>query len=84
MKKHLVYYISLILILFLGFGLASFFPYQKNLEMLFVMLTVFFYVLWGVIHHIVHHSFSIRIMLEYIAIGVLGISLILFVLNSAL
>lgn len=84
MSKHILYYISLVIVLAAGFGLAFIFPQQRNIQLGLIILTAFLYVIWGVIHHILHHSFSIKIMLEYIAIATLGISLILFIENIAL
>lgn len=84
MRKHFLYYFSLLLILIIGFSTAFYLSGQKTLQMAIIVLTAFFYVVWGVVHHMLHHSFSVKIMLEYIAIAVLGISLVLFVQNIAL
>lgn len=84
MKKHIFYYLSLAALLGIGFTLPIYFVTQKTLQLSFIVLTAFLYVVWGVSHHIIHHSFSIKIMLEYIAIAVLGLSLILFAFNVAL
>ncbi len=78
MQKHLLYYISLLALLFIGFGLAKYLDAYKQLQMAIIVLTAFLYVVWGVTHHIIHHSFSIKIMLEYIAIAVLAVSIVFF------
>lgn len=70
--------------LILGFALAMYFSGQPKLQIAMTILTAIIYVVWGVFHHFVHHSFSIRIMLEYLAIAILGISLMFFVLQIAL
>lgn len=57
---------------------------QKSLQVGVVILIALFYVIWGVVHHAIEHSFSIKIMLEYVSIALLSISLVLFVLNIAL
>lgn len=67
-----------------GFFLASYVPLGKNVQMSFVVLTAFLYVVWGVLHHTLHHSFSLKVMLEYIAIATFGISVALFFFNVAL
>ncbi len=84
MKHHVIYYVTLLIVLALGIGLAMYVHGQKQLQVALVVLTSIFYVVWGVVHHAVHHSFSIKIMLEYIAIAIFGISIIFFVLNIAL
>lgn len=84
MKHHLIYYVTLIIVLLLGIGLAMYVHGQKQVQLAMIVLTSIFYVIWGVIHQAVHHSFSIKIMLEYIAIAIFGISIVFFVLNIAL
>ena len=84
MRKHLLYYISLITLLIVGFSMAKYFSHDPSLQMACVVLVAFLYVVWGVLHHVLHHSFSIRVMLEYVAVGVLGISIVFFVLRIGL
>jgi hypothetical protein len=36
------------------------------------------YVFWGIIHHAIHHNFSFKIMLEYSAVALLGLSIVYF------
>jgi hypothetical protein len=83
-KKHLGYYISLILILSLG--LISILLTSPNIEMqaAIVFLTVFFYVLWGILHHLINHELTIRIVIEYVLIGALGISILFFTLSGGI
>lgn len=78
--KHFGYYISMLLIFFLGF-LASIVSYP-NLPLVFtvLVLTVVFYVIWGIVHHKINHDLSPKILLEYLLIGFLGISLIFFII----
>lgn len=82
--KHLVYYLSLAAILIAGVLVAGYLHGQKQMQIAIVVLIAVFYVVWGIVHHIAEHSFSIKIVLEYIAIAVLGVSLVLFVFNIAL
>jgi hypothetical protein len=84
MQKHFIYYFSLIIILCMGFSLTFYVgTTQKQLQMMLSFLTAFLYATWGILHHILHHSLSVKIMLEYIAIAILGTSIIFFVLNIA-
>ncbi len=84
MQKHIFYYLSLATLLAIGFILPVYFQGQKTLQLSLIVLTAILYIIWGVTHHIIHHSFSIKIMLEYIAIAILGVSLIFFAFNVAL
>jgi hypothetical protein len=83
-RKHLGYYISLIAILLLG--LILIFLTRPNIELqgLVILLTVFFYVFWGILHHLINHELSLRIVVEYILIGALGISILFFMLTGGL
>ncbi|OGH08405.1 MAG: hypothetical protein A2152_02865 [Candidatus Levybacteria bacterium RBG_16_35_6] len=87
MKKkihhHFAYYIVLSAILFLGF-----FAIQKTNDLktriLILSIITFFYVLFGIIHHLLNHKFNVKIMIEYVLIGCLGISIVFFILKGGL
>lgn len=84
MKKHLGYYFSFLLIsavsIFLVFQNLS----DKNLILLFVSLFAGAYVAWGILHHLVHHSVNLRIVVEYIVVAFLGVAIVFFILNGGL
>ena len=84
MKKDFLYYISLTAIIIVGFLLGSYVPLGTTIQIACIVATGFSYAFLGVLHHILHHSFSLRIMLEYIAIATLGISVALFFFTVAL
>ncbi|MBI4089612.1 MAG: hypothetical protein HY424_02795 [Candidatus Levybacteria bacterium] len=79
--KHSGYYISLIAILSLGFLLAYTNNSSRSFQIGVVIATTFFYVLWGMIHHLLNHDLSMKIVVEYILIGVFGLTIIFFLLN---
>ena len=80
LKKHFGYYLSLLAILLLGLVLILLASPNIKLQSLVISLTVFFYVLWGVLHHFINHELTLRIMIEYVLIGALGISVIFFMM----
>lgn len=81
-KKHIGYYISLFAILGLGF-LATFMVYpNRELQMTILSLTIFFYVVWGILHHLINHNLSTKIVIEYILVGSLGLSIVFFLLEG--
>lgn len=84
MKKHFGYYASFLLIFVGSLYLILQNQGGKAATLLFVGLFAFSYVLWGVLHHAVHHSMSMRIVIEYIVVALLGVAVIFFILNGGL
>ena len=83
-KKHLAYYLSLITILSLGLILVLLTAPNILLQGLIVLLTVAFYVFWGMLHHLLNHELTLRIMVEYVLIGALGVAILFFMLSGGL
>ena len=77
-KKHIGYYISLLAIITAGLVLISTNSFDVQARITVIILITFFYIVWGVLHHYIHHDLTAKIMLEYVLIGVLGISVIFF------
>ncbi len=76
---HLTYYIVLLLIFALGIW-ACIVAYPNILsQVIIISATILAYVLWGVSHHKRNHQLSTKIMVEYILIGILGLSMIFFI-----
>lgn len=84
MKKHFLYYVSLIALLGIAVLLVATFQQQKQQQMTVVVMLGIIYVGWGVAHHKMHHSLRARIVLEYVAVALLGIATILLILKSVL
>lgn len=84
MKKHLGYYVSFFIILFAGIFLVYQQQGDKQLQLDFVILLSFAYVVWGILHHAIHHSLGLRIVIEYIVIALLGIAVVFFILNGGI
>ena len=83
MNKHKEYYISLLAILFVGFLIAYNSP-NKQFQFMVVVVTAFFYAFWGVLHHFINHELTPKIMIEYVLIGLLGISILFFFIMGGL
>lgn len=81
-KKHIFYYCSLVLILAVGGLFALQVSYDRSLQMTIVTLTVILYVIWGILHHIINHDITSKIVIEYVLMGSLGLSIVLFLLRS--
>lgn len=83
-KKHTGYYLSLLAILFSGLALVLLLSPNIRLQIMVVLLTIFFYIIWGIVHHLINHELTARIMIEYILIGLLGASIIFFMIMGGL
>jgi hypothetical protein len=84
LKKHFGYYLSLSAILLLGIILIILTSPNIKLQGLVIALTVFFYVLWGILHHLINHELSSRIVIEYVLVGALGLSILFFMMMGGL
>lgn len=80
--KHSAYYISLILILILGFMLV-YNSSNRSFQIGAIIVTTFFYVLWGIMHHLINHDLNVKIVIEYILIGVFGLTIVFFLLSAS-
>lgn len=50
--------------------------------MAIIIFAACFYVFWAVIHHLMHHDLSGKVVVEYVLIAMVGISLVYFVLST--
>lgn len=71
--KHLPHYISLIAILVVGFIGFYVFSYDHFFQVGVVIALSLSYISWGIIHHTLHKDICLTIVLEYVAIAILGI-----------
>jgi len=79
-SEHTIYYISLIVILSFGFLLA-YSNTDRDFQIGVIIVTTFFYVLWGILHHLMNHDLHAKIVIEYILIGAFGLTIIFFLLS---
>ena len=79
-SEHAVYYISLVAILTLSFLLA-YSSSDRSFQIGVIVATTFFYVLWGIMHHLINHDLHTKIVIEYILIGAFGLTIIFFLLS---
>lgn len=78
--KHSAYYIFLAIILVVGFLLVATNNSNRSFQIGSVVATTFFYVIWGIIHHLINHDLNVKIVIEYILIGIFGLTVIYFLL----
>ncbi len=77
--KHLNYYLFLLAIFAVGLLLSVLVYPNIFLQILIIVLTIIFYVVWGIWHHKKEHNLTNKIVVEYLLIGLLGISIVFFV-----
>ena len=74
--KHLPHYLSLFGILFAGFAGLILFSYDKYFQLSIAVAVAAGYVSWGIVHHILHKDYHFEIFLEYLAVAILGLTII--------
>jgi hypothetical protein len=74
--KHLPHFLSLIGILLASFAGLILFSYDKYFQLSVAVAAAAAYVSWGVVHHILHKDFQVEILLEYLAVAILGLTII--------
>ena len=82
LSHHGKYHLALFCLLTLGVMLAYYTREQKQLEMMVLIAMASVYILFGIIHHYIMHDLSSKIVIEYIAMGSLGLAIALFILKG--
>lgn len=73
LKKHFHHYFSLVAIFAFGLTGFYFFRYDNFFQTGLVVAMAVAYISWGIIHHIIHKDIRLEIIIEYVAIAILGI-----------
>ncbi len=78
--KHLPHYLPLLGIF--GAGALAFFlfSYDRQFQVGVAISVAAAHLTWGVVHHIAHRDFSPEVVLEYLAVSILGLAAILSVI----
>ncbi len=74
--KHLSHYLVLFGILIAGFVGTIVFFYDKNFQTAVVLATGASYFAWGIVHHYLHNDLHLEVVIEYLAVAVLGFVLL--------
>ena len=80
-KRHFWYYTGLIIVLVSCLVLIFQSLHDLNLVMGVTIFMSVFYVAWAILHHYIHHDVHAKIVVEYVLIGMLGISIVYFTLS---
>ena len=75
--KHWPHYLSLIAILIAGLIGFIIFSYDKVFQIGVSIALSSAYISWGIIHHTIHKDISLSVVLEYVAVSILGMIMVL-------
>lgn len=81
-KHHGKYYLTLLSLMTIGVIFAYYTREDKQLEMIVLITMAIVYILFGIIHHYLIHDFSSKIVIEYVAMGSLGLAIVLFIMKG--
>jgi len=81
LQKHKFYFGSLLLIEIGCLVLILLVKGNTQLQLAYVGLAAFFYVLWGIVHHKTQHDLHIKVVIEYILMAILGFAVMFFLLQ---
>jgi hypothetical protein len=73
--RHLPHYLSLFGILIAGFAGLILFSYDKHFQLSIAVALAAGYVAWGIVHHILHKDYTFEVFLEYLAVAILGLTI---------
>lgn len=81
--RNLPHYGSLFGILFVGALGFVFFSYDRVFQMGVALAVAISYVSWGIIHHYIHHDLTFAVLVEYLAVAILGLVMVFSLLVRA-
>ncbi|KKQ43547.1 MAG: hypothetical protein US60_C0001G0062 [Microgenomates group bacterium GW2011_GWC1_37_8] len=73
---HLRHYLPLLGIIFAGLVGFWIFSYDMVFQLAIVVAVAASYISWGIIHHHMHNDLNLSVVLEYIAVAVVGLVLV--------
>jgi hypothetical protein len=74
--KHLPHYFSLLGILSAGFVAFWFFSYDRLFQTAISIAVAASYIVWGIVHHYIHHDLTVSVVIEYLVIASLGMVIV--------
>lgn len=81
-KKHAGYYIVFSLVQVLGLILVILSSGNRQTQLFALLATTAFYFIFAVVHHILDHDLTAKIVIEYALVGCLGLSVSLFTFSN--
>ncbi len=81
--KDLPHYVPLVAIFIAGIVGFYIFSYDRTFQLAVALSLSLSYVSWGIIHHTIHKDICLTIVLEYLAVAILGTVMILSLIYRA-
>lgn len=85
MKKllttHTGYYLSLIILFLTCLILVIYNSGQLSVQMTIIVMTSFLFVVWGILHHTVKHTTSLKVVIEYVLMGMVGMAIAILLVS---
>jgi len=75
-SKHLPHYFVLFGLLLAGILAFVLFSYDRAFQMIVAVSIAVAYVIWGLVHHLIHKDLYFSVVLEYLAIAALGLVMV--------
>lgn len=75
-SKHLPHYLSLLGIIILAAFGFYYFSWDKSFQLAILVGVAVSYVSWGMTHHFIHKDLTLSVILEYIAVALLGLTIV--------
>lgn len=79
-SRHFVHYASLVGILVVAYIGFSVFQHDKYFQTALAFALGVSFVVWGFVHHHIHDDLHAKVILEYVAVAVFGIVILLSVI----
>lgn len=73
-RKHLGYYITFTAVQLLGLLLVILAAGNRQVQQIAILGTAIFYFVFAIIHHMLDHDLTPKIVIEYALIGCLGLA----------
>ena len=83
MSRHIQHYLPLLGIFVVGVGGFFVFSYDEIFQAALILAVATAYVAWGIIHHHIHEDLHTSVIIEYLAIAILGVVVVLSLLFRA-
>lgn len=82
-KHNFLRYLILLAILFSGLLFFLLSAHNPRLQLRIIILVLFFYILWGVLHHYLDKTLTMLVFFEYLLMAVVAFTVIFSLLKFA-
>jgi EamA domain-containing membrane protein RarD len=82
-SRDIQHYLPLVGILVAGLVGFIVFSYDRNFQVAIAVAVAISYVVWGLVHHHIHKDLHASVVIEYLAIAVIGLVAVFSVLFRA-